>query len=100
MPAPDPLLRLLAGAVGEPDDREGRQPALQVRLDLDPARLEADERVGDGAREHAATLGDELVRVCAECVTKVSSAQAARATSTSSKYSPARRPVRRLTCRW
>ena len=33
--------------------------ALQVRLDLDPARIEPDERMGDGAGEHVATLGDE-----------------------------------------
>ena len=51
-PAPDAVLRLLAGAVGEPDDREPRQAALEVRLDLDAAGVEADERVGDGAREH------------------------------------------------
>ena len=30
---------------------------LQVRLDLDPARIDADERVGDGACEHVVTLG-------------------------------------------
>ena len=41
------------GAVGEADDRERGQAAVEVRLDLDAARLEADERVGDGAREHA-----------------------------------------------
>ena len=35
------------------------EPALDVRLDLDPARIDADERVGDGACEHVATLGDE-----------------------------------------
>ena len=56
-PAADALLRLLAGAVGETDDRERRQPLLQVRLDLDAARVDADERVGDGAREHVLTLG-------------------------------------------
>ena len=34
---------------------------LQVSLDLDPAWIEADERVGDRAGEHVATLGDEDV---------------------------------------
>jgi hypothetical protein len=38
-------------------------------LDLDPARIDADQSVGDGAREHVATLGDELVRVYARTVT-------------------------------
>ncbi len=46
------MLRLLAGAVGEPDDREARHPRLEVRLDLDLPRLEADERVSDRASEH------------------------------------------------
>jgi len=56
-PATDALLRLLASAVGEPDDRERRQPLLEVRLDLDAARVDADERVGDRACEHVVTLG-------------------------------------------
>ncbi len=55
--APDAVLRLLAGAVGEPDDRErGLLARAQVRLDLDAARLEADERERDGAAEHASTV--------------------------------------------
>jgi hypothetical protein len=29
-----------------------------VRLDVDPARIDADERVRDGASEHVATLDD------------------------------------------
>ncbi len=58
--APHPFLRLLARPVGEPDDREGGTGELQVRLDLDPARIETDERVGDRASEHAATLGGEV----------------------------------------
>ena len=38
------VLGLLAGAVGEPDDRERRQLGRdEVRLDLDAARLEADD---------------------------------------------------------
>ena len=66
--AADPLLRLLAGAVGQPDDRERRRAALQVRLDLDAPRVEADERVGDGAGEHVATLGDNRVTcLCRMC---------------------------------
>ena len=54
--AADALPGLLAGAVGEPDDREGGDAVLDVRLDLDPARIETDERVGDRACEHASTL--------------------------------------------
>ena len=51
--AANPVLRLGARPVGQPDDREARQAAVDVRLDLDPPRLEADEGVGDGAREHS-----------------------------------------------
>jgi hypothetical protein len=56
--AADAFLGLLAGAVGEPDDREGGSATLQVRLDLDPARVEADEGVGDRSRKNVAILGD------------------------------------------
>ena len=55
-PAADAVLRLGAGAVGEPDDREAGEAAVDVRLDLDPPRLQPDERVGDGAREHTSRL--------------------------------------------
>ena len=65
------MLRLLAGPVGEADDRERRQTALQVRLDLHAARIDADECVGDGSGEHSATLGGTSQRVCAACVTNV-----------------------------
>ncbi len=58
-PTTDPLLRLLARAVRETDDRERRQPLLEVRLDLDAAGVDADKRVGDRACEHALTLGGE-----------------------------------------
>jgi hypothetical protein len=34
-----------------------------VSLHLDPARVEADERMGDGPREHAVTLDNEMTRV-------------------------------------
>jgi hypothetical protein len=51
-PAPDPVLRLLAGAVRETHDREPRLTELDVRLDLDPPRIEADERVGEHPCEH------------------------------------------------
>ncbi len=50
--APDPMLRLLARAIGEPDDGEARDARLQVRLDLDLARLEPDESMGDRTSEH------------------------------------------------
>jgi hypothetical protein len=57
-PASHPLLGLLAGTVGQPDDRERRQPALEVRLDLDPARVEPDQGMGDRACEHVVTIGN------------------------------------------
>src|SRR6187397_984818 len=46
--AADPLLRLLAGAVGKPDDGERGHRVLKVRLDLDPACVEPDERMRHG----------------------------------------------------
>ena len=54
------MLRLLAGAVGQTHDREGRRPTLQVRFDLDAPRVEADEGVGECPGEHVATLGDNV----------------------------------------
>ena len=53
-PAADALLRLLAGAVGQPDDREGGDAAADVGLHLDATGVEADDGVGDRAREHPA----------------------------------------------
>jgi hypothetical protein len=53
-PAADAVLGLGARPVGEPDDREAGEPAVDVRLDFDAPRLDADEGVGDGAREHMA----------------------------------------------
>src|SRR5262245_2830323 len=50
--AADAMLRLLARAVSETDDREAGHTELEMRLDLDLARLESDERVGDRASEH------------------------------------------------
>ena len=45
--------------------------ALQVRLDLDAAGLEADERVRDGAREHPVhATAQRVSRVCAELCRK------------------------------
>ncbi len=82
------LSRLSARTVGQPDDRERRSAAMDMRLNLDAARLEADERVRDRACEHAATLKAKWCRFYRDF-----------ATSTSSKYSPARRPVRLFTCR-
>ena len=43
-----------------------------MRLDLDPARVEADERVGEHPGEHAATLGDEAVTCLCQIVTSLS----------------------------
>jgi hypothetical protein len=60
------MLRLLAGTVCEADDRErGLLPRAQVRLDLDLARLEADERERDRAAEHVPTVRRQPLRVCA-----------------------------------
>jgi hypothetical protein len=55
-PAAHPLARLVQRPVGKPDDRKRRHPVLDVRLHLDPARLETDERMGDRACEHTPTL--------------------------------------------
>jgi hypothetical protein len=63
------VLRLGAGAVGEPDDGEGGNAELEVSLDLDATRLEPDEGVGDGAREHTSTLRASPQRECNESVT-------------------------------
>jgi hypothetical protein len=46
------VLRLLASAVGESNNREARDPVLEMRLHFDAASLETDERMRDGAREH------------------------------------------------
>jgi len=71
-PGADALLRLLAGAVGKPDDRESRHAALEVRLDLDAPWLEAYEGIADGASEHTATLATALRRNCTGMVTNPS----------------------------
>ena len=55
------MLRLLAGAVGEPDDREARNARLEVRFHLDAPRFETDERVGDRASEHTSTVGTKAL---------------------------------------
>ena len=51
--AADAVLGLGAGPIGQPDDGEPRKAAVDVRLHLDAPRLDADEGVGDGAREHS-----------------------------------------------
>jgi hypothetical protein len=61
-PAADALARLVQRLVGEPDDRERRYSVLDVRLHLDAARLETDERMGDRACEHTPTLCAETSR--------------------------------------
>ena len=57
------MLCLLAGAVGEPDDREAGNSALEVRFHVDAASLEPDNSVRNRAREHAVTLGGQIARV-------------------------------------
>ena len=59
--AADALLRLLAGAVREADDRKRGQPVLQVRLDLDAPGVKTDERMGDRPCEHLADASGEGV---------------------------------------
>ncbi len=56
----DALLRLLAGPVGQADDREAGNAELEMRLDLDATRLEADERVRDRPREHGSTVARDV----------------------------------------
>ena len=58
-PGADSFPRLLAGAVGEADDREAGNAVTNVRLDVDPPRLETDESMGDRACKHASRLGAE-----------------------------------------
>ena len=60
----------LARAVRKADDREGRLlTRAQVRLDLDTAGLEADERERDRATEHTSTVWPAPSRECAAYVT-------------------------------
>jgi nitroreductase len=58
-PAPDTLLCLLAGLVRQADDGECGHTALEVRLHLDGARVEADERMRDRTCEHRPKLGEK-----------------------------------------
>jgi hypothetical protein len=51
------MLRFLARTVGEADDREPGNSRLEMRFDLDPPRLETDQRMRDRTSEHAATVG-------------------------------------------
>src|SRR5207244_8868081 len=66
-PAPDAVLRLLAGTICKPDDREAWNAELDVRLDLDPAGVEADECMRERACEHASQRSTTGSRVCVEC---------------------------------
>ncbi len=54
------LLRFLTGAIDEADECERRHAALDVRLDLDAPRLEADEGERDRARKHAKTVRPDV----------------------------------------
>ena len=51
------MLRLLTRTVGEADDRERRCTVLQMRFDLDAARVETEQGVSGRAGEHVATVG-------------------------------------------
>src|SRR5207247_832049 len=46
------------------DDREAGNAQLDVRLDLDPAGVETDQRVRERAREHGSMEAGEALRVC------------------------------------
>ena len=100
-PAPHSLLGFLARPVGQADDRELRSAELDVRLDLDPPGLETDESMSDCARDHVVMIDNQSERKVSQLCAgfREGLPYARRATSTSSKYSPARRPVRRFTCR-
>jgi ADP-ribose pyrophosphatase len=62
------VLRLLTSAIREADDGETGQPSVNVGLDLDAPRFEADKGVRDRSREHRPTLEGQLARVCAAVV--------------------------------
>jgi hypothetical protein len=47
------MFGLLAGAVGEPHDREPGHTALEMGFDIDPTGFKAHDRVGDGSCQHA-----------------------------------------------
>ena len=51
-PAANPMLRLLARAVGQTDDGEAGLAELDMRLDLDPTRVQTDKGVGEHPCEH------------------------------------------------
>jgi hypothetical protein len=55
--APDAFARLLAGAVGEPYDREAGDAVTDVGLHVHAARLESDESTRDRACKHVSRLG-------------------------------------------
>ena len=61
--AANALLRLLARLVRQADDRERRHASLQVRLDLDRSRLEADYRVRERPGNHVQKLRVEIARM-------------------------------------
>ena len=82
-PAADALPRLRARAVGQADDHERRDAVLDVGLDLDPPRLEADERMGDCACEHASTLRRNPSTACADSVSSFVQPQTSAALSSS-----------------
>ena len=67
-PRADALLRLLAGAVGQADDRERGHAELEVRLHLHPPRLEPDHGMGDRPRQHPIDASDVRVTcLCRKC---------------------------------
>ena len=60
---PHPLARLPHRGVGQPDDRERRQPAADVHLHVHGLGVHPDQGEGAGDREHGATVGGAIPRL-------------------------------------
>jgi hypothetical protein len=65
------VLRFLAGAIGEADDRESRDTVLKVGFDLNGSRVEPDQRMSDGSCEHVVIRDNVGARKRAESVSDV-----------------------------
>ena len=59
-PAAHAFLRLLAGAIGEADDRELGNAALEMSLDVDAPSFEADQGVSNRSCEHVVNVDNNL----------------------------------------
>ena len=70
-PAAYAVLRFLAGAIGEADDRESRDAVLKVGFDLNGSRVKPDQRMSDGSCEHVVIRDNLGARKRAESVSDV-----------------------------